>query len=137
LTSPLNINYEDGRKLIINKANARTFNVSRVDDDFMKTLIKSDILLPDGVGTLFAVRLLLGLMFKKISGFDLFVFEMEKLNLVGRKCFFLGSSENVLNIIMIRASREYANIKIDFYLPPFKSQFSIQDSVSMINSAYS
>ena len=43
----------------------------------------------------------------RIAGWDLFVFEMEKLNARGGKCFFMGSSEKVLSLIKEKAAVVY------------------------------
>jgi N-acetylglucosaminyldiphosphoundecaprenol N-acetyl-beta-D-mannosaminyltransferase len=134
LSEPLDLNYNDGNKLLINTVNAHTLNLIRTDDVFYEGLLKSDILLPDGVGTLFAGRLLAGKKLKKISGYDLFIHEMEKLNMTGGKCFFLGSSEGVLDLIRLRARNEYPNVKLECFSPPFKAQFNDQDNLLMINA---
>jgi N-acetylglucosaminyldiphosphoundecaprenol N-acetyl-beta-D-mannosaminyltransferase len=129
---PLDFDESFERKFLINTVNANAFNVSQKDPEFYQALLKSDILLPDGVGALIAGRFLSGLKLKKISGYDLFIYEMAQLNQSGGRCFFLGSSENVLNLIRLRAGSEYQNVKIGSYSPPYKPVFSNEENKSML-----
>jgi N-acetylglucosaminyldiphosphoundecaprenol N-acetyl-beta-D-mannosaminyltransferase len=134
---PLSIDYKDGKKILINTANAHTFNLIKADPDFLDVMLKSDLILPDGVGTVIAERLILKKRIKKIAGFDLFTYEMDHLNKFGGKCFFLGSTEKVLEIIRQRATTEYPNVKISTYSPPYKPVFSDNDNDSMIEAVNS
>jgi N-acetylglucosaminyldiphosphoundecaprenol N-acetyl-beta-D-mannosaminyltransferase len=130
--SPLDFNKFLNKKLLINTVNANAFNVSTKDPEFYQALLKSDVLLPDGVGALIAGRFLSGFKLKRISGYDLFIYEMGQLNQSGGKCFFLGSSENVLNLIRLRARSEYQNVEIGSYSPPYKPVFSNEENKSML-----
>jgi len=118
-------------KLLINTLNAHSFNTAQTDKEFQIALQKSDVLLPDGVSVVGAIRLLTGQRLKKIAGADLFFYELERLNASGGKCFFLGSSDDTLQKIKIRASREYPQVQICSYPPPYKLEFSEQDSKIM------
>ena len=71
---------------------------------------------------------------KKIAGEDIFRFEMKRLNTKGGSCFFLGSSQEVLNKILERASAEYPNLKIGCYSPPYKQKFSELDTKLMLDN---
>ena len=119
-------------KLLINTLNAHSFNTARKDDDFNKALLYSDILLPDGISVVWAMRLLSGLKIQKIAGADLFFYEMERANEKGGKCFFLGSTEDTLEKIQKRAALEYPNIQVFSYSPPYKAEFSDEDNEQMI-----
>jgi len=129
---PLDFDKSFSKKLLINTVNANGFNLSRKDPEFYQALLKSDILLPDGTGALIAGRFLSGFIFKKVSGYDLFIYEMEQLNRSEGRCFFLGSSENVLNLIKLRARSEYQNVEIGFYSPPYKPIFNNEENKSMV-----
>ncbi len=121
-------------KLLINTINAHSFNTVQRDVDFSKALQSSNVLLPDGISVVWAMRLLTGQKLKKIAGADLFVYEMQRLDAIGGKCFFLGSSESTLQRIKNRAAKEYPNVKIYTYSPPFKSEFSEMENKVMIDT---
>lgn len=115
-------------KLLINTLNVHCFNTAKHDKRYYEVLLNSDVLLPDGDGILFALRFLYGIRLSKIAGYDLFLYEMNRINLTGGKCFFLGSSEEVLELIKNRLKEKYPNVRSDFYSPPYKSEFSDIDN---------
>ena len=69
-------------KLLINTINAHSFNTVQRDVDFSKALQSSNVLLPDGISVVWAMRLLTGQKLKKIAGADLFVYEMQRLDAI-------------------------------------------------------
>ncbi|MGV8962764.1 MAG: WecB/TagA/CpsF family glycosyltransferase [Candidatus Saccharimonadaceae bacterium] len=121
-------------KLLINTLNAHSYNTAQSDKLFAEIIMKSDVLLPDGISIVFALRFLNGTKLKKIAGSDLFYYEMKRLNFCGGKCFFLGSSESNLEIIKERAKHEFPNIQVFSYSPPFKKEFSVEDTAKMISA---
>ena len=95
---PYPISYLDNKqydKLLINTINTHSFNLTLEDSEFREALLKSDVLLPDGVGILMALRVLNKVKRNKIAGYDSLINELEWLNKSGEKCFIMGSSENV------------------------------------------
>ena len=121
-------------KVLINTLNAYSFNTVENDADFQDALLHSDVLLPDGVSVVWAMHMLTGEKLHKIAGADLFTYEMERINEKGGRCFFLGSSEATLEKIIKRAAKDYPNVQIYTYSPPFKPSFSDEDDESMINA---
>lgn len=123
-------------KIIINTINAHSFNTAKKDPIFAEALEKSDILLPDGASIVMACRWLQARSqpLERISGWDLFKFEMDQLNKQGGKCFFMGSTEKVLKLIQERAKKDYPNITVKTYSPPFKSVFSHEENEAMIDA---
>lgn len=122
------------RKILINTLNAHSYNVSLKNKLFRQALLASDILLPDGIGVVWAESIINQNKIKKIAGEDIFKFEMKRLNTKGGSCFFLGSSQDVLNKILQRAETEYPNIKIGCYSPPYKSKFTEADTKLMLEN---
>lgn len=116
---------------VINTLNPHSYCISFQDLEFKKALLESDILLPDGVGIIWAERFLNKNRIKKIAGYDFFIFLLDKLNKKNGSVFFLGSSKNNLDKIKAKLSIQYPNIKSSFYSPPFKSVFSEKDSIKM------
>jgi N-acetylglucosaminyldiphosphoundecaprenol N-acetyl-beta-D-mannosaminyltransferase len=122
----------DTSQLLISTINAHCYNLAQKDPYYKEALLNSDILLPDGVGVIFANRWLTGKRLKKIAGADLFFYEMERLQKIGGKCFFLGSTEEILTKIRKKAAIEYPNIIIGTYSPPFRKEFNKNDNEAMI-----
>jgi N-acetylglucosaminyldiphosphoundecaprenol N-acetyl-beta-D-mannosaminyltransferase len=123
-------------KLLINTINAFSYNNARRDVLFEEALTKGDVLIPDGISIVRVCRFLKGKSRPKerIAGWDLFVYEMRKLNEKGGKVMFLGSSEKVLTLIRQRAAKEYQNLEVVTYSPPYKPQFTIEDDQNMIQA---
>ncbi|HHV87122.1 MAG TPA: WecB/TagA/CpsF family glycosyltransferase [Petrimonas sp.] len=121
-------------KKLITTLNAHSFNTLHKDVFFREALKSSDMLLPDGISIVWALRLLIGEKLKKIAGDDLFRYEMERIHSKKGKCFFLGSSEETLNLIRKRAEKEYPDMEIYSYSPPYKPEFSEEESQNMIDA---
>lgn len=124
------------KKLLINTINAHSYNTALKDGLFQKALINGDVLIPDGVSIVKACKWLNAKSQpeERIAGWDLFAFEMDKLNKKGGKCFFMGSSEKVLSLIRKRASVDYPNIVVETYSPPYKPEFSEEDNRAIIEA---
>ena len=120
------------KKILINTINAHSYNIAQNDHFFAEALKSSDVLLPDGVSIVIAKKVLLGKKIKKVAGADLFYYEMNRMNKIGGKCFFLGSSQPILDQIFEKAKMEYPNITISVYSPPFVKEFSGTDNRKMI-----
>lgn len=123
-----------GSKLLINTINAHSYNTAQKDQFFAEALQKGGILIPDGAGIVLALKFLRSEKIERIAGWDLFLYEMNRLSLKGGKCFFLGSNEETLNKIKIKAADMYPNLRIETYSPPYKSEFSEEDNKRMIEA---
>ena len=71
---------------------------------------------------------------ERIAGWDLFQFEMDKLNKKGGKCFFMGSCEKVLSLIKEKAAVVYPNITVETYSPPYKPEFTAEENKHIIET---
>ena len=133
-------------KVLINTINAHSYNVAQKDVAFAEALAKGDYLIPDGASVVKACRLLKGKSRPKerIAGWDLFSFEMdalerksEKREVNSEKCLkvmFMGSSEKVLGLIRERAAKDYPNLEVVTYSPPYKPEFSEEDNAAIIRA---
>lgn len=123
-------------KVLINTINAHSFNTAQKDELFAESLSKCDYLLPDGVSIVMACKLLRlkDHPEQRCPGWDLFETEMEKLAETGGKVMFMGSSEKVLGLIRGRAKTDYPNLEITTYSPPYKEEFSDEDSAAIIHA---
>lgn len=121
-------------KLLINTINAHSYNTALQDSVFAEALQQGDVLIPDGASIVLALRFLKHRKIERIAGWDLFLYEMNRLNQKGGTCFFLGSSEDTLRKIKIKATRLYPNIIVETYSPPYKQEFTEEENKQMINA---
>ena len=129
-TKSLNqINFNNHR--IINTINPHSYLITQSDKVFFEALKTSDVLLPDGIGIVWAKKILTKIKIKKIAGYDLFLHLMNDLNNKKRSCFFLGASDNTLKMITKRAAIEFPNVTVHSYSPPYKNNFTNEDNVKM------
>lgn len=136
LTSRRELSSLPDGKLLINTINAHSYNTALKDSLFAEALTKGDALIPDGASVVMACRWLKAKSqpTERIAGWDLFVHEMDRLNRKGGTCFFMGSSEKVLELIRKRAAVDYPNIKVETYSPPYKPEFSEEDNKGIIEA---
>ena len=147
-------------KLLINTINAHSFNTAKKDQLFADALTNGDVLIPDGVSIVKACKWIKAKSQPKerIAGWDLFFFEMNKLE-ESAKCemlnvnledsnstfntqhstlpktvMFMGSSQKVLDLIVKRAAVDYPHLKVVTYSPPYKPEFSDEDNKAIIDA---
>ena len=155
-------------KLLINTVNAHSYNTARKDSLFAEALMNGDVLIPDGVSIVKACKWIKAKSQPKerIAGWDLFAFEMEKLERESeelrvkseefnsitsskdgqedsslfslrsslKKVMFMGSSQQVLDLIVKRAAEVYPHLKVVTYSPPYKPEFSDEDNKAIIDA---
>lgn len=123
-------------KLLINTINAHSFNTAKKDKLFAEALTNGDALIPDGVSIVKACRRIKAKSQPKecIAGWDLFEFEMGKLEKKGGTVMFMGSSQKVLDLIVKRAAKDYPHLKVVTYSPPYKPEFSDKDNKAIIDA---
>ena len=77
---------------------------------------------------------------ERIAGWDLFEFEMNKLEQLGVSrehqltVMFMGSSQKVLDLIVKRAAEVYPHLKVVTYSPPYKPEFSDEDNKTIVDA---
>lgn len=123
-------------KVLINTINAHSFNTAQKDELFAEALKNGDYLIPDGASIVKACRWLgcKSQPKERVAGWDLFEYEMERLNEKGGRCMFMGSSPKVLGLIVERAKTVYPNIEVITYSPPYKPEFSDEDNQAIIKA---
>jgi N-acetylglucosaminyldiphosphoundecaprenol N-acetyl-beta-D-mannosaminyltransferase len=117
---------------IINTINPHSYCVAKTDPEFQQALHASDVLLPDGIGIVYATKLLVEKKISKIAGSDLHIHLIQKANQEGLKIFYLGASRDTLQKIQNRLVKEQPNCSAGFYSPPFKAEFSQEENTEMI-----
>lgn len=135
-------------KLLINTINAHSYNTARKDSLFAEALTNGDVLLPEGVSIVMACKWIKAksLPKERIAGWDLFAFEMEKLERESEELrtkseeskivMFMGSSQKVLDLIVKRAAEVYPHLKVVTYSPPYKTEFSDEDNKAIIDAIH-
>lgn len=123
-------------KTLINTINAHSYNTAQKDDLFAEALTKGDYLIPDGASIVKACKWVNAQSkpMERIAGWDLFEFEMGRLNEKGGRVMFMGSSEKVLALIKEKAASVYPNLEIVTYSPPYKPEFSDEDNKKIIQA---
>ena len=109
------------------------YSLAVKDAEFKEVLQKTDFLMLDGVYFALAAILLRGKNIKKNQGPEVYKHFISRLNASSGKAFFLGSSEVVLQKIREKIKKEYPNISVETFSPPFKQEFSPEDNLEMIS----
>ena len=144
-----------GKKLI-NTINAHSFNTAKKDKLFAEALMNGDYLIPDGASVVKVCRWVKAKSKPKerIAGWDLFEFEMGRLNENHnenqnqnenenqnqnengnkKRVMFMGSSEKVLELIRKKAAEVYPNIEVVTYSPPYKPEFTDEDNRAIVEA---
>jgi N-acetylglucosaminyldiphosphoundecaprenol N-acetyl-beta-D-mannosaminyltransferase len=131
ITTSLPINI-DNPKLLINTINPHSYCVAKKDSEFENSLISCDILIPDGIGIVLAFRVLYGKKIDRISGYDLHMHYLNLVNEKGGKVFYLGSNESTLQSIQQRVKSQFPKIQVETFSPPYKAEFTNEDSQEML-----
>ena len=117
---------------IINTINPHSYCEAKKDIEFKEALLNSDVLLPDGVGIVLATKILTGEKINKIAGADIHQYLLEKAHAKKQKVFYLGASQQTLRLIEARVKKEFSNIIVGSYSPPYITEFSEKDTNAMI-----
>lgn len=123
-----------GKTIYVNTINQYSYCIANVNSTFKKALEWSDVLLPDGIGVVAAMRFLSGLVIKKIAGAQIHGYLLRKLNKSAGSCFYMGSSEETLGLIKAKISKKYPNIRVGTYCPPFRKMFTKEQNEDIINA---
>jgi N-acetylglucosaminyldiphosphoundecaprenol N-acetyl-beta-D-mannosaminyltransferase len=126
------IKISKNKKIIINTINSHSYVTSKKDKEFRESLNKSDLLIPDGSGITLASKFLNREAIDKIAGYDLHHYLLEELNKNTGKCFYMGSSSSTLKKISERLSKEFPNVEVETYSPPFKAKFTEEENAEII-----
>ncbi len=114
--------------------NPHSAEIAAGDEFFHNALVCADFLTADGIGVVYASRLLGGRIRDRITGMDVFLAVNEALDRQGgASVFFLGSTEETLAKIRRKMAEDYPNLTVaGTYSPPFKDEFSEADNEAML-----
>jgi len=116
--------------------NPHAAEIALKDKSFHNSLTCADILTADGIGVIYASRLLGGNLERRITGTDVFLGVTEAMDeFGGGSCFFLGSTDETLARIRAEMSARFPDVAVvGTYSPPFKPEFSAADNAEMIQA---
>lgn len=114
--------------------NPHSYVVARNDLAFENALRDADWLIPDGIGVVYASKLLRGSIRSRITGWDVFIglhSAMEARG--GGSVFFLGATDETLKIIQKRMALDFPSIRVaGTYSPPFQPSYSPAEVDAMV-----
>jgi N-acetylglucosaminyldiphosphoundecaprenol N-acetyl-beta-D-mannosaminyltransferase len=125
-------NFFTNKQLIVNTINPHSYSTAKHDHEFKRALQNSDCLLPDGIGIIWALRILNKTKAKRITGSDLHKHLLEHAQQNKLKVFYLGAKAQTLALIKYNVEVNYPGVESDSYSPPFKAEFSESDNLEMI-----
>lgn len=115
--------------------NVHSYIVAKEEEAFASALRAADWLVPDGIGLVWAGRMMGSCISTRITGPDIFHGVMTSLNRSKGSVFFLGSTEETLRAIEDKVKIEFPGVHIaGTYSPPFKAEFSEEDINAMIEA---
>jgi N-acetylglucosaminyldiphosphoundecaprenol N-acetyl-beta-D-mannosaminyltransferase len=105
--------------------NSHSIALSTFDKIFFNAIHSADFLLPDGVSIVLTAKYFNVNINERVTGYDFFLYLCKFLNKKNNsRIFFLGSSKKVLRKIKNNFSKDFKNIRTNYYAPPFKKNFS-------------
>lgn len=120
---------------IVSCINPHSYIVAKYDPEFRNALTRADILIPDGIGIVYASKILGGRISNRLTGFDLFSELMAELNERGGRVFFLGSTEATLAKIERQVAIDYPRVIFSgSFSPPFKPSYDDADNIAIISA---
>ncbi|MBR6933321.1 MAG: WecB/TagA/CpsF family glycosyltransferase [Bacteroidales bacterium] len=124
-------------KAVVNTISPNSYGISQKDSDMDKALKGVDFLILDGVYFGLWPLLRYGKKARRITGWDSFIYYLERMQEVGGKVFLLGSTPETLRKMTSRILVEYPAVQVDSYSPPFKPEFDQDDNRKMIEAVNS
>jgi N-acetylglucosaminyldiphosphoundecaprenol N-acetyl-beta-D-mannosaminyltransferase len=120
--------------MVINTINPHSYCIAKKDPMFRKALQESSMLLPDGAGIVLSSVILRGEKIPRITGSDIHQHLLSEAQRLGLRVFYLGSCHDTLCKLTERINREYPGVTVGCFSPPYKTEFSSEDSEAMIRA---
>ena len=105
----------------------------KTNEQYRKAVSLAPYVLADGVAVSLVNALCNGRV-PRITGYDFFYSVMTAANVSGDKVFFLGGSVSTLEKLRDVVGRKWPNVSSDFYSPPFKNEFSDEETREMVRA---
>jgi N-acetylglucosaminyldiphosphoundecaprenol N-acetyl-beta-D-mannosaminyltransferase len=118
-------------KYVINTVSPNSYGISVKDQDMNDALKGADYLALDGLYFGWLPLFRDGKRARRITGWDAFMYYAKKLDACSGKMFLLGSTEKTLSLMKSNLAKDFPNVIVDSYSPPFKAVFDIEDNKKM------
>ena len=118
-------------KYVVNTISPNSYGLSVRDQDMNDALKGADFLVLDGVYFGWLPWFRDGKKARRITGWDCFMYFARKLNESSGKMFLLGSTEKTLSQMKTNMAKDFPNVKVGTYSPPYKPLFSDEDNEKM------
>lgn len=102
----------DGKRLFIVTPNPEIVNIACGDGEFKNVLNSADIVTPDGIGIVYASKLLGGNISVRAAGFDIVCSIIEKLDGIGGSLYLFGGKPGVAETAAEKLSEKYKKLVI-------------------------
>ena len=106
---------EDKEKTFLVTANPEIVMFAKNNEDYFKLLLEADFIAPDGIGVVRAAKTLNTPIKERVPGFELMLGLLELANLEGKRVYFIGAKEDVLNLTIKNVKKEWPHIEIAGY----------------------
>lgn len=101
-----------GEKFFIVTPNPEIVNVAIKDEKYKDVLNSADVVTPDGIGIVYASKMLGGNVKKRAPGFDIVKGILNELSKTGGSVYLFGGKPGVADMAADNISREYPGIRI-------------------------
>ncbi|RFU63961.1 WecB/TagA/CpsF family glycosyltransferase [Peribacillus glennii] len=106
---------QDGKKTYIVTANPEIVEHASKDTDYRNIICSSDFVIPDGIGVIYASKVLNTPLEERIAGFDLMTELLGMANAKRYKVFLLGAEESVVQLAAENVEKQYKHIDLAGY----------------------
>ena len=103
---------KEGKKFFIVTPNPEIVNVAMNDEKYKKILNSADVVTPDGIGIVYASKMLGGNIKKRAPGFDIVKGILTELAKIGGSVYLFGGKPGVADMAAEKISSDYPGIKI-------------------------
>jgi N-acetylglucosaminyldiphosphoundecaprenol N-acetyl-beta-D-mannosaminyltransferase len=111
-------------------------NFSFAKDPLLHEILrKADLLLPDGIGVVWAARILYGIRMKRLPGSDFFFDICELASKEGYSAFFYGAKEEINKAAVNWLKRQYPQLKIAGRSDGYVQDSEMSNLVNYINKS--
>lgn len=103
--------------------------------DFCRIVNKSDMATPDGMPLAKSIKYIHGINQDRVAGMDLTIDLMKEAEKKEASIFIYGSTDETLKLFEKKVKKDYPNLKLKTFSPPFKtlSDQEKSDHIQMIN----
>lgn len=116
-------------KTFVVTANPEIVMYAKQHTDYMKVLLETDYIVPDGIGIIKGAQILGTPLAERVPGFELMVALLQEANLNQLRVYFLGAKQEVVEKVVAQVRKDYPFIQIAGYHDGY---FDLKDK-KMIN----